>query len=327
LWSVVVKLEGEGPDGEAAFFDIIGALKADGYERLKAFDGRSQLSTYLTVAARDILADRLARSFVEAPRSGWARFERFFGADIRRRVARRFPREISSGQRDDAYQEICLKFIEDNYRRIRAYDGLGSFTGYVLTVADRILIDLVRRDAPRRRLPAAIARLPQLDQDIYAAVVWGMHPIDADRLAMTMRGRFERDPDATEVRQALDRLVKEGPLAPAAASGRSATASLDSFGDDETALAVPDQSATPEEALLEAEEERTRADLLKAVQAAAAELPSADRLYLQIVFSASDPLPAREIARSMQLPVEEIYRLKQRMQRWLAEISSGQEKK
>ena len=189
LWSVVVKLEGDGPDGEEAFLGVIEGLKADGYARLRPFDGQGRLATYLAIVARDILADRLARSFVEAPRKSWSRFERFFGADIRRRVAHRFPREASTGQRDDAYQEVCLKFIEDDYRRIRAYDGLGSFTGFILTIAERILIDLVRRDAPRRRLPAAVARLPQLDQDIYTAVVWNMHSADADRLAMTLRGR------------------------------------------------------------------------------------------------------------------------------------------
>ena len=327
LWSVVVTLEGEGADGEAAFLGIIEALKADGYARLKAFDGRSRLATYLAIVARDILADRLARSFVEAPRHSWARFERFFGADIRRRVAQRFRREASSGHRDDAYQEVCLKFIEDDYRRIRAYDGLGSFTGYILTVAERILIDLVRRDAPRRRLPAAVARLSQLDQDIYAAIIWNSHPADADRLAMTMRGRFDKDPDAADIRQAMERLAKLGPLVPPAASGRSRMVSLDSPGDDDEALAVPDHGATPEEQLLEAEEERTRNELLEAVKAAAAELPADERLYLQIVCAASDPLPAREIARSMQLPVEEVYRLKQRAQRWSASVAGRLERK
>jgi RNA polymerase primary sigma factor len=326
LWSAVVRLEGDGADGEAAFFGVIDALKAGGYERLKAYDGRSRLSTYLTISVRDILADRLARSFVEAPRRSWGRFERFFGLDIRRRIVQRFPREGNSGQRDDAYQEICLKLIEDDYRRIRAYDGLGSFTGYILTVAERILIDLVRRDAPRRRLPAAIVRLPQLDQDIYAAIVWNMHPSDPDRLAMTMRGRFERDPDAAAIREAMERVAKVAPLTPVVASGRSSTVSLEGSGEDNEALSVPDQGGTPEEQLLEAEEEQTRTRLLETVRAAAAELPANERLYLQIVCSAADPLPAREIARAMQLPVEEIYRLKQRTQRWLAGVAGRLEK-
>ena len=82
LWSAVVKLEGDGPAAEEAFLALIEAIKADGYARLKAFDGRARLSTYLAVVARDILADRLARSFVDAPRNAWSRFERFFGADI-----------------------------------------------------------------------------------------------------------------------------------------------------------------------------------------------------------------------------------------------------
>jgi RNA polymerase primary sigma factor len=324
LWSAVVNLEGDGADGEAAFLHVLDALKAGGYERLRAFDGRSRLATYLTISVRDILADRLARSFVDAPRRSWTRFERFFGSDIRRRITQRFPREVS--QRDDAYQEICLKFIEDDYRRIRGYDGLGSFTGYILTVAERILIDLVRRDAPRRRLPAAVSRLSQLDQDIYIAIVWNMHPHDADRLAVTMRGRFEPDPDANVIREAMERIAKVAALTPASASGRSGTVSLETAGDGEAALTVPDQGANPEEQLLEAEEERTRTRLLGAVKAAADELPPNERLYLQIVCSAAEPLPAREIARSMQLPVEDVYRLKQRAQRWLAGIAGRLEK-
>jgi RNA polymerase primary sigma factor len=327
LWSVVVKLEGDGPDGEAAFLAVIDALKTNGYARLRAFDGQSRLSTYLAIVARDILADRLARGFVEAPRKSWARFERFFGADIRRRVAQRFPREAGSGQRDDAYQEVCLKFIEDDFRRIRAYDGLGSFTGFILTVVERVLIDLVRRDAPRRRLPAAVARLPQLEQDIYVAVVWNLHAVDADRLAMTMRGRFERDPDAAEIKQAMVRLAGLVQLAPAAASPHSEVVSLDSSRGDGEGLSVPDDGANPEERLLEDEEEQTRTELLAAIKAAAAELPAEDQLYLQVVFSATDPLPAREIARAMQLPVEEVYRLKQRAQRWLGQFASRLEKK
>ena len=320
LWSVVVKLEGDGADGEAAFLGVVEGLKADGYARLRAFDGQSRLSTYLAIVARDILADRLARGFVEAPRKSWSRFERFFGADIRRRVTQRFPREGSSGQRDDAYQEVCLKFIEDDYRRIRAYDGLGSFTGFILTIAERVLIDLVRRDAPRRRLPAAVARLPQLEQDIYAAVVWNAHPVDADRLATTMRGRFERDPDAAEIKAAMARLAELVPLAPAV-SARNEMVSLDSSGEEGEGFSVPDSSGSPEQQLLESEEQQTRASLLAAVKAAAAELPAEDRLYLQIVFSATDPMPAREIARAMQVPVEEVYRLKQRSQRWLKEVA------
>jgi hypothetical protein len=45
---------------------------------LKAFDGRACLSTYLALVARDILAERLARRFSEAPDEARRRFARFF---------------------------------------------------------------------------------------------------------------------------------------------------------------------------------------------------------------------------------------------------------
>ena len=107
LWAVVQKLEGAGPDGQAAFLEIVAALKADGYARLKAFDGRGRLSTYLALVARELLSARLARRLIETPCDAWAAFERFFAADIRRRIAQRFPREAAP--RDDAYQDVCLK--------------------------------------------------------------------------------------------------------------------------------------------------------------------------------------------------------------------------
>jgi RNA polymerase primary sigma factor len=324
MWSVVVRLEGEGAAGETAFLEVIEGLKADGYARLAAFDGRARLSTYLAIVARDVLADRLARSFVEAPHRAWARFERFFGTDLRRRVAQRFPRNTGISGHEDAYQEVCLKLIEDDYRRIRAYDGHGSFTGYVLTVVERILIDLLRREAPRRRLPAAIARLSPLDQQVYTAIVWDKHSADPDRLAMALRGRLECDPDAAEIRMAVERVAKLAPLAPAAAAAE--LVSLDTSGEDGEALAVADSGVTPEEHLLEQEEEQTRSGLLAAVKAAADKLPADERLYLQIVFSATEPLPAREISKLMHLPVEDVYRLKQRSQRWLTEIAGRLEK-
>jgi RNA polymerase primary sigma factor len=78
--------------------------------------------------------------------------------------------------------------------------------------------------------------------------------------------------------------------------------------------------------LLLFEEEQRRAALVAAVNAAAEKLPTDERLYLQIVFSANEPLPARGIARLMGCPVEEVYRLKQRTQKWLKEITVQLEK-
>ena len=60
---------------------------------------------------------------------------------------------------------------------------------------------------------------------------------------------------------------------------------------------------------------------LLAISAAAANLPSEDRCYLQTMFSATNPLPPREIARIMGCKVEDVYRLRQRARRWIAQLA------
>ncbi len=324
LWSAVTRLEGDGAEGEAALLHVVAALKADGYARLKAFDGRARLSTYLALVARDILAGRLARRFSEAPDQAWSRFVRFFERDIRRRVSQRFPRDVATSSQDDAYQEICLKLIEGDYRRIRAYGGRGSFIGYVLTTVDRLLIDLIRRDSPRRRLPAAVARLSALDQAVYTATAWEGCPADVERLVVRLRGRVEPDPDAAEIGQALERLADA--VRSELSTQRAESVSLEMIVEEGGGLAIADPAPTPEDQLLRAEEERHRAALVAAVKAAAAGLPAPERLYLQTVFAAGNPLSARDIAKVMGCPVEEAYRLKQRTQRWMKKVAADLEK-
>ena len=324
LWSIVVKLAGDGADAEAAFLHIVASLKADDHARLRGFDGRSRLTTYLSLVARDVLADELAGQFSKTPHEAWERFSRYFGTDIRSRIGRQLPGKLGRAGREDAYQEVCLKLIENDFHRIRSYGGRGSFAGYILTVVDRILIDLVRRETPRRRMPAAISRLAPLDQAIYAAVVWEGCPQDADRLAAALRGRLAQDPTVADIAEAVARLAGIARLE--RASPATEAVSLDALLGEGRGLSIADSSPTPEDRLLLFEEEQRRGVLVAAVNAAAEKLPTDERLYLQIVFSANEPLPARGIARLMGCPVEEVYRLKQRTQKWLKEIAVQLEK-
>ncbi len=326
LWSIVTRLTGDGSEGEAAFLHLIAALKADGCARLKEFDGGARLSTYIALVARDILAERLARRFSEAPRDAWRQFQRFFERDIRRRVEQRLGNRSSATAREDAYQEICLKLVDNDFRCIRAYDGRGSFVGYVLTTIDHALIDLLRRASPRRRMPAAVARLPSLDQEVYAAIAWEDHPVDADRLALALVGRLDRDPDAAAIAAALARIAAVARLEPPNHARPPRVVSLDAVTRGGGGLALADTTPTPEDWLLLAEEERSRANLVDAVKTAAAALPAEERLYLETVFAATDPVPPRQIAKAMGCAVEEVYRLRQRVQRWIKEIATRLEK-
>ena len=326
IWAVVVTLEGEGPEAEAAFLDVIVRLKADGYARLRAFDGRSRLATYLALAARDILAERLARRFVEAPGQVWSRFERFFAAEIRRRVQQRFPRDADTGLREDAYQEICLKLIEDNFRRIRAYSGHGSFVGYVLTVVDRLLIDLIRRIVPRRKLPAAIARLPPLDQAVYAVIAWDDCPAEfaagGDGLARPLRARAGsrrgRSSDCTYACRGPPRA--RGRLSHRDGAARRSTPRWQRIRRRRSGAKSRGSAAAGRGGCGARGACRCRAGGGRRATGRGATLSA------EILFSATEPSPAREIARRMGCPVEDVYRLKQRAQRWLADIASMLEK-
>jgi len=324
LWSIVVKLAGDGADAEAAFLHIVASLKANDHARLRGFDGRSRLATYLSLVARDVLADQLAGQFSKTPHEAWERFSRYFETDIRSRIGRQLPSKLGRAGREDAYQEVCLKLIENDFHRIRSYGGRGSFTGYILTVVDRILIDLVRRETPRRRMPAAISRSAPLDQAIYTVVVWEGCPLDADRLAAALRGRLAQDPTVADIADSVARLAGIATLE--RPSPATEAVSLDALLGEGGGLSIADSSPTPEDRLLLFEEEQRRVALVAAVNAAAEKLPTDERLYLQIVFSANEPLPARGIARLMGCPVEEVYRLKQRTQKWLKEITVQLEK-
>lgn len=325
LWSVVTKLVGDGNEGEEAFLHVVASLKANGYARLKAFDGRARLCTFVSLVARDILAERLATRFSEAPHDAWHQFQRFFERDIRRRVEQRLGNSCSAAAREDAYQEICLKLVENDFRCVRAYDGRGSFVGYVLTTVDHALIDLVRRAAPRRRMPAAVGRLSSLDQEVYTAIVWEGHPVDPERLASLLVGRLNPNPDAADIAAALPRIAAVARLEAGNPSWPARLISLDAVTDG-GGLELTDMTPTPEDWLLLAEEERSRAALVNAIKAAALALPPDERLYLETVFAATDPLPPREIAKAMGCPVEDVYRLRQRAQRWMKEIAIRLEK-
>lgn len=322
LYALVTRTEIGEAARRSTFFDLIDRLKADDFAALRAFDGRGSLKTHVVLLARNALADRVARDFAVAPDEAWPRFQRFFDPDIKRRIAQRFPRDATTAKRDDVYQEVCLKLLENDYRKVRAYAGRGSFVGFVLMAVDRILIDLLRREAPRRRLPAAIARLSKLEQATFTAIAWEGLGRDPAQLATALRGRLDQDPLIEEVRLAIETIEPAVQAEETDAANRPETVCLDGVrinGRDTLAAA----ELNPEEHLLAAEADAERSRLVRAVRGAAEALPPAERLYLQIVFSAADPMPARDIARAMGCPVETVYRLKQTLKRWLAEVAAG----
>lgn len=139
---------------EAAFAVALDALKADSFARFRPYDGRSRLETFAALVARDALGRHVMALLGRDAKAGWRAFEALFGADLDRLIRRRLPGAQRDALRQDAYQDICAGLIVQDYRRLRAYDGRGSITGFVLHTADRLLIDFIRstRAGPRPAL-------------------------------------------------------------------------------------------------------------------------------------------------------------------------------
>lgn len=244
VWTVCRLLSANDDDAHSAFGEVIDALRADGFRRLRPYDGSSRLETFAVLLTREILAERLLHLLrPDGDADAWTAFETFFAADIRRIILRRLPGAEREDARRDAYQDICLALVADNYRRLRAYRGVGSFGGFVLHMVDRLLIDSIRRTVPRRRAESslAIVTVPLEDHE-----------------------------------------------------------------------EMPAEQPSPEEAVLTGEHEQLLARASKILREAADALSEAERLYLHVALGGGEPLPAREVARLMRRPIEEVYKLKQR---------------
>ncbi len=162
IWTSCRILTEDEAEARSAFSAVLAEVQANNYARLRSYNGSSRIETFVALVARDILSDRVLSLFNEGKDgSGWKAFERFFQNDIHRIIRRRLSGVEQDDARNDAYQDICLSLIEGNYRRLKAYAGKGSFIGFVLHVADRLLVDVIRKTNPRRRNPKAISSAPQ----------------------------------------------------------------------------------------------------------------------------------------------------------------------
>jgi RNA polymerase primary sigma factor len=306
------------PDDQAkdVFIGMMAQLRADDFALLRPFDGRATIASYLRLVLRDLLSERIARLLSENPERGWRAFEHFFKRDMLRIIARYFPTDDNG---DDVYHEVAAALIENGYRRILAYDGQGSFGGFVLRTVNNLSIDLLRKDVPRRRLPAAIQRLPTPEQEVFRQLYWEHCP--EHQLGSALRTRkVELAPAALAAAIAAVRAALP-PNFSAAETERPRHVALpgaDDNGDSE----LPDQRPTPEDAAIARQDEEALEQATGALRAAIGRLPQDIRLYLQHVLSGNGELPPRDIARLMARPVTEIYRLRQQAERALRQALS-----
>jgi RNA polymerase primary sigma factor len=292
------------------------ALAADGFARLKDYDGRSLVKVYAALVVRDRLLERAINLLVIDPTRGWQAFEAFFGVDMRRMIERALPGAGNRQNREDAYQAVCEALLRNDIERLRAYSGRGSASGFVLQIIENLVIDFVRTIVPRRRLPAAIGRLSDLDQEVFRLIYWERLDAHPAILVGHLPRSGEAPPGVAAVGEAIERVrqaLPPGYYAEPRGDGQmvelAAAEDLAAAGGSED-FRVP----TPEDQLAEGEAAMLLEQALDALRAALPGLAVAERLYLQLALTGA---PAREIARLLCLPVEDVHKLAQKLKRHL----------
>lgn len=316
VWTACRRVTREEADAQVAFREVMAALAADGFARLKGYDGRARLRVYVALVVRDLLLERAIKLLVLDAARGWSAFEAFFGADMRRMIERALPGPAQRQNREDAYQAVCEALLKNDLRRLRAYSGRGSPSGFVLQIIENLVVDFVRTIIPRRRLPAAITRLSVLDQSVFRLVYWERLAADPAILIPHLARAGEAPPAASAVAEAIGRVRQALPPA-YCAEPRGEGQMVELSASEVTAVTRGDlRVRTPEEDLVDGEAESLLEQALEALQQALPRLAAVEQLYLRLALAGE---PAREIARMLSLPVEDVHKLAQRLKRRLRE--------
>jgi RNA polymerase primary sigma factor len=316
IWTACRLVTREEAETEAVFRDVVAGLRANGFSRLKGYDGRAPVNVYVALVVRDLLAERAIRLLAIDGERGWRAFEGFFGEDARHMIARLLPGPRHQHDREDAYQAVCEALLNNDHARLRAYSGRGSPSGFVLHTMENLVIDFVRTIVPRRRLPAGIQRLAALDQTVFRLIYWDRIDPVPSSLCRHLSRTGEAPPSETTVGEAITRVNAALPSGyHGEARGEGRTLSLSAAEDVILAGGAEDFAVrTPEDDLVDGQSADLLERALDVLQRALPKLAAAERLYLQMALTGQ---PAREIARLTGCPVEDIHKLAQRVKRRL----------
>jgi hypothetical protein len=188
-------LSADARPAREAEHDIRTAFRAENYSWLGEWDGRGSLLVFVTLEVGNRLVRRIPPLLRSNPEKGFLAFIGAFSKSIRQQIAKRHARQAD---RDEAFQNICLELWEQHPQeekrdgpcwRLKSFEEPGSFVAFVRVTVDRLLIDALREEIGRLRLPERVAKLPKLEQAIFQALFWDRVPPDATALMAVIAWR------------------------------------------------------------------------------------------------------------------------------------------
>ncbi len=198
---------------------------------------------------------------------------------------------------DDCFLFVCEQLKKDRLRRLRRFEanGTATFSTWLRAVVRNLCLDWRRQRFGRPRIFRSIARLPEVDQEVFRCIyfrklsenetlhtVRALHPaLDREALAASLvRIRGSLSPHQSWL------LASRNPYM------ESLSRNADVSKGDARETELPDPDPDPET-------EAAGREFLRALRRAMEDLPPGDRLLLRLRFE--QELTLEEIAELMQL--------------------------
>ncbi|MDX1996850.1 MAG: sigma factor [Thermoanaerobaculia bacterium] len=198
---------------------------------------------------------------------------------------------LSAEDREDLASDVCLKLIENDYEKLRQFEGRAKLTTYLKTVVTREATDLFRHKHGKLR-PAARSR---------------------ERGEWACRYERLRRNEGRSREEALAILEREGFHVPldqldALDAEIAARTPPRSFETTDGLRELPAPGADPEQAVLAKERHMRRRQLRLALRRAVYELPQEDRVFLKLYCEPNARQRAKRLALMFGRSPPEVYR-------------------
>jgi RNA polymerase sigma factor (sigma-70 family) len=237
------------------------------------------------------LLERLSSGRVDA---AWSEFLARYSALIMH-VIRRY--EADHERATECFMHVCGALSDDRFRKLLSFrpGGPARFRTWLMAVAANLCVDWRRREQGRPRTLRCVARLPELEQQVYRCLY--LHGMSRTQCRRVLLPRY---PELTEQQVADINAHLFGLLTPRQRwrlSMRSPevapVVSIAEYEDDGDAWELADPGAGPDELTDETQQRRQ-------LEEALAQLPEDQRLLLRLRYE--QDLTLAEVARLTRQP-------------------------
>lgn len=117
----------------------------------------------------DTVSGLLARLSSAQPDAAWREFLVRYSSLVMLIVRRH---ENDYERATECFIDVCAALSDDGFRRLRTFqsDGPARFETWLRAVVSNLCVDWRRKEQGRRRPPAGITRLPELEQQVYRCI-------------------------------------------------------------------------------------------------------------------------------------------------------------